>query len=435
MHQLTGLVTYALSPINRLTALASVSRLTQDDKFLPYSVYDTVDSLPVNSLDGEVWLYRGQVKYDSRPTRKLRLSAKYTYDERDNDIDQNSYDYVIADTISAGEVVGTPFPVTNNPLSYTRNKVNLDANYYFNSMFSLRADYQYLDVHRSYDDNVRKNTRENTLNARLRMRANSELNVDFYGGVSRRSGSQYYTRLNENPDLRVFYMADVDREEVGINITYTPLDPLTFSLKTDYWNNDYDKTEIGLKQSTQRAATFDASYRFNENLSTHMFYSYEESDTNQAGENPEAEKGTLDVWDTEMTDQIQSFGLGFNLTALDKWDGGLDWVYTRSRGVIDGYGYTAPIDLDSNITGPFTPIEVQPFPDLRTSLSSLQLWAKYHYSEKIAYKLSYWYESYQTDNWGIDDLTNDSVKQYLLLGQSELDYNQNVLGVSVIMQF
>jgi hypothetical protein len=93
------------------------------------------------------------------------------------------------------------------------------------------------------------------------------------------------------------------------------------------------------------------------------------------------------------------------------------------------------VDIDGNIIGVFTPIEEQPLPDLKTSLSSLQLWARYKYSDKIAYKLSYWYEDYNTEDWTVDNLTNDSVAQYLLFGESRLDYDQHVVGLSVNVQF
>ena len=436
MHQLTALVTHALSPINRLTALASVSRLTQDDKFLPYNADDVVDLLPQNSADAEVWLYRGQVKLASRPTRKLRLSAQYSFDERDNNTDINPYYYFIADGVRGDEVVGHPYPRSNNPLSYIRNKVDLNANYYINSTYSLQGGYQYLDVERDYNDNVRETTRENTFNGKLRIRANSELNVDLYGEIGRRNGSEYYTRLNENPKLRVFYMANVDREKTGINISFMPLDRLSFSLTTEYWNDDYTESEIGLKHSNQRSAMFDTSYRFSETVSTHVFYNYEESFINLANENLETEKGSLDVWEGDILDQIHSFGFGLSVTGLEKkWDAGFDWVYTHSRGDTDLTGYTAPVDIDGNIIGAFTPIEEQPLPELKTSLSSLQLWAKYRYSDKIAYKLSYWYEDYNTEDWTVDNLTNDSVSQYLLLGEDRLDYKQHIVGLSVNVQF
>ena len=436
MHQLSALVTHALSPINRITALASVSHLTQDDAFLPYNADDVVDLLPQNSPDAEVWLYRGQVKFTSRPTKKLRLSAQYSYDERDNNTDINSYYYHIADGVSGGDVVGHPFPRSNSPLSFIRNKLNLNANYYINSTYSLQGGYQYLDVERDYTDNVRETTRENTLTGKLKIRANSEFHVDLYGEIGRRNGSEYRTRLNENPKLRVFYMADVEREKTGITINYMPLERLSFSFNTEYWNDDYNESEIGLRHSNQHSAMFDTSYRFSESVSTHVFYNYEESFINLANENLEAEKGTLDVWDGDILDQIHSFGWGLSVTGLDKkWDAGIDWIYTHSRSNTDLTGYTAPVDLDGNITGPFTPIEEQPLPDLKTSLSSLQLWTKYHYSDKISYKLSYWYENYHTEDWSVDNLTNDSVSQYLLLGEERLDYSQHVVGLSVNMKF
>ncbi len=94
-------------------------------------------------------------------------------------------------------------------------------------------------------------------------------------------------------------------------------------------------------------------------------------------------------------------------------------------------------------TGPFEPIvPTEQFSDLKTSLSSLQLWTKYHYSDKIAYKLSYWYEHYNTKDWSVEGtvnnynpLENDTISQLLLLGEDRLDYDQHVVWMSVNVKF
>ena len=82
------------------------------------------------------------------------------------------------------------------------------------------------------------------------------------------------------------------------------------------------------------------------------------------------------------------------------------------------------------------------YPDLKTSLSSLQLWTQYQYSNSIVYKLSYWYERYSEEDWAVDGtvnnyipLENDTIEGFLLLGEDRLDYTQHVIWLSVIAQF
>ncbi len=81
-------------------------------------------------------------------------------------------------------------------------------------------------------------------------------------------------------------------------------------------------------------------------------------------------------------------------------------------------------------------------------MRSLQLWARYQYSDKIAYKLGYWYEAYNTEDWTVDNIEVDSfVDPYinndgdtidggqLLFGEDRLDYTQHVVGLSVNVRF
>jgi MtrB/PioB family decaheme-associated outer membrane protein len=454
MHQLSAVLGQTLSSTSRLTALASVSLLTQDQDFLPHSVTDSdmteqddtsLDSLPQRSLDGEVWLYRGQLKLTSNPMRKLRLGAQYSYDERDNKTASNSYTYILADGVPGEFGIDPPInPRSNDPLSYRKQKVDLNANYRFNSKVSLRGGYEYNHQHRDNDDVQVKTTQEHTVSAKLKVKPISQLNFDIYGETGKRKGSDYVTRNYEHPDLRVFYLADLDRNKVGASINYMPIDRLSFGLTGEYLKDDYTESEIGLKESKQKSALFNVNYQITDRINTHAFYNYEEFTSNNANENLEIEKGSLDVWEADLDDSSNSIGLGLSIAELaNKWDAGLDWVYTRSKGQIDMTGFRAPVDkITGVIIGDFEPIETQQFSDLKTSLNSLQLWTQYQYSDAIAYKLSYWYERYSTEDWAVDGtinnynpLENDTITQFLFLGEERLDYDQHVVGLAVKVKF
>ncbi|MEN8167746.1 MAG: MtrB/PioB family decaheme-associated outer membrane protein [Pseudomonadota bacterium] len=454
MHQLSAVLGQMLSSTSRLTALASVSLLTQDQDFLPHSVTDSdltpqddtsLDALPQRSLDGEVWLYRGQLKLTSNPMRNLRLSAQYSYDERDNQTASNSYTYILADGVPGEFDIDPPInPRSNDPLSYRKQKVDLTAKYRFNSIVSLGGGYEYNHQHRDNDDVQVKTTQEHTVSAKLKVKPLSQLNFDIYGETGRRNGNDYITRNYEHPDLRVSYLADLDRHKVGATINFIPFHRLSFGLKTEYLMDDYTESEIGLRESDQTSALLNFNYQITDKINTHAFYNYEEFTSNNANENKEIEKGTYDRWEADLKDSSNSVGLGFSIEELaNKWDAGLDWVYTQSKGQIHMTGYQAPVDkITGVIIGDFEPIETQQFSDLETSLNSLQLWTQYQYSDAVAYKLSYWYERYSVDDWAVDGtinnynpLENDTISQFLFLGEDTLDYDQHVVGLAVKVTF
>ena len=455
MHQISMAVGHMLSQTTRINALASVSMLTQDDDFLPYSEDDnpasdqqddSLDALPQKSLDGEVLLYRGQLKLTSRPLRNLRLSAQYDYDERDNRTDSNDYYYILADGMvgDSGGAVPPTNPRPNDPLSYQKQKVDLNADYRFGPKVSLRGGYRYDLIKRDNLDDQVKTTREQTISAKLKVKPLSQLNLELYGESGKRKGSTYYTRDHEHPELRVFYLADLDRNKVGTRINFSPTYRLSFGLSGEYLKDDYTESEIGLKESEQSSALFNVNYQVTDRINTHVFYNYREAKSTNANENLEVEKGNIDVWEADLTDRAGSFGLGLSIDGLaEKWDAGLDWIYTRSVGNISMYGEYAEVDTTTGeIIGDFAPIETQQFNDVVTNLHKLQLWARYKYSDSVAYKLSYWYEHYDRDDWAVEGtvknyypLENDTIAQYLFLGEDNLNYTQHVVGLSVNMLF
>jgi MtrB/PioB family decaheme-associated outer membrane protein len=441
MHQLSATLGHMLSPTSRLTAMVSLARLTQDDSFLPYSTTETNFALPANSLDGEVLVKRGMLKLTSQPLRKLRLSAQYRYDERDNKIDIGDYYYYLAD----GRIVMTVAPRQNDPLSYKRNQLDLTANYRLNSKMSLRSGYQYRHTHRDSTDQERDTTREHTLSAKWNYRASTEWDLALYGELLRRSGSTYDPRVNENPAMRVFNLADVDRYKLGTSINYTPTDRLTLGLTAEYLDDDYSDSPLGVTEAQQPSLMLNASYLVNDQLSTHAFYSHEEYASSHAG--TDDAKSITPNWWADLQDTTDSVGLGAKLSGMfRKWDFGADLVYTRSKGEIDMNSSATQIN-NPDSAAVFDP-GVQQFPNLITSLRSLQLWGRYQYSDKIAYKLSYWYEAYNTEDWSVDNIAVDSfVDPYvnnasetidggqLLFGEERLDYTQHVVGLSVNVKF
>jgi MtrB/PioB family decaheme-associated outer membrane protein len=415
-HQVTATLGYQLPHNTHVTGVLSSGLMTQDQDFQPYSVAGGMP--PRSDLDGEVWLTTAQLKLASRPLPKLRLSAGYTYNERDNDSSVESYDnVVIADGVSRNN------PVENRPLSYERNRLDLTANYRINSGMSLRGGYSYDDMSRDYADAEREDTDENTLFAKWKLRPHDDVNLALYAEASERDGSNYRAPADENPAMRKYYLADRDRTKLGALIDYMATDNLSLSLSADYIEDDYENSEIGLTEATQPTYTLDVSYQPARDVTTHAYYTREDIESTQYGSetDPDEERD----WKAEFDDTIDTFGIGAQIAEIrGKWDVGADLTWSKATG-------------DADLTDLSDPGTEGQYPDLETELTRLKLWALYRYRHNLSFKLSYWYEDYDADNWSYDGLTATSGvnNNLLLLGEETQDYDTSVIAASVIYHF
>jgi MtrB/PioB family decaheme-associated outer membrane protein len=416
-HQLSLDGGYNLPYRSRITGVFSMGRMTQNDNFQPYTIDSTIGApaLPTNSLDGEVWLTTAQLKLSSRPLDKLRLNAELRYNERDNKTPINSYNYVVLDSHLS------PRARTNNPYSYEKNLFKLDANYRFNAITSLRGGYKYEDISRSYVNAEREDTTEDTLYAKWKVKALSNVDLTILAETSQRDGSDYVPLTNENPALRKYFLADRDRDTYGAIIDFMATEKLFFSARADYNKDDYSNSALGLTEATQPVYTVDFSYTPVHNITTYGYYTYEDIQSSQAGQDISA---TGTDWTADFSDQFDTIGLGAKLTDLGRWDVGLDIVHSKSRGAI----------VMTDIQNPGT--EVQ-YPDTTTELTSVKLWTTFNYSKQLSYKFGYWYEEYDGENWAIDGVApyDPAAANILLLGNESLDYRNHVVTVAASYRF
>ena len=415
-HQVSLAGSYALPWSSQLTGLVSTGRITQNQAFQPYSINPAVmtDPLPRNSLDAEVSVTTLQLKLASRPVSKLRLNAQYRYDKRDNDTRVDSFDTVVADSFNPA---GT---VQNRPLSYDRKQVKLGANYRINTAMSLRGGYRYDDMSRDYTNAEREDTQENTLFAKWKIRPHADVDLALYAETGERNGSDYTALASENPALRKYYLADRVRRKVGASLEYQAADNLSLGASADRIKDDYKNSDIGLTESSQPSVTLDISWQPREDMTTHAFYNREDISSSQAG----SEAATLTPdWIAEFQDNVDTLGLGATMQGIhEKWDLGADLVFSSSQGIAE----LTDLGAGAAITS---------YPELKTALTSLKLWTRYHYRKDISLKMAYWYESYRSDDWSLDNLQADSFNNLLLLDEQTPDYNAYVIVASVIVHF
>ena len=425
-HQLSLTAGYSLPYRSRLTGVASMGRMTQNQQFQPYSVNSGV---PANeSLDGEVWVLNGQLKLSSRPITKLRLNADLIYDERDNQTPVQTYSYTVLDSIVAGGAV------QNNPYSYKNARFNLEGNYRFNAIVSLRGGYKYNAMERSDFNAGREDTDENTLFAKLKLKPHSTIDLELYGEAGSRDGSDIIFDVNnyQNTLMRKYNLADRDRNKLGALINYMATDKFYLGARADYSEDDYTGTEIGLTEASQPTVTVDFSYTPVDNLTTYGYYTWENIQSSQNGLDETAAGGgggtaipTTGPWQADFDDTFDTVGVGAKWSDLGKWDLGADLLYSKAVGHIE------MIHQDPSTT------EDQ-FPDNLTEMYSIKLWTDYNYSKQLVYKIGYWYEEYLADDWAVDGLEPYDplvVSNTLLLGNTTMDYEVRVFTVSAIYKF
>ena len=412
-HQISLAGSYALPYNSRLTGLFSMGRMTQNQDFQPYTINTSLVSgaLPRNSLDGEVWLTTAQLKLTSRPIRALRLNAQLRYNERTNQTPIDSYSYIVMDGRSGSSM-------DNNPYSYKNNTVNLNANYRFNALSSLRVGFKYNDMKRIYTNAERTDTEENSLFAKWKVKPLSTIDLALYAEASSRDGSDYNPPV-VNAGLRKFHLADRDRLQMGAKVDYMATDKLFLSLRTDFNRDEYTNTNVGLIEAIQPVYTLDFTYQPTHKISTYGYYTYERIESSQLSYDSTA---TSD-WTADFDDIFNTVGIGITVNDLGKWDVGLDAVYSESTGKID-------LELLNGAE--------EQLPDNQTEMTSVKLWTSYDYDKQSTYKLGIGFEEYSVTDWAVDGLPPyDSFTKVpmLLLGNEALDYSTYVVTISLNYKF
>ena len=420
-HQLSLSGGYTLPYRSRLTGLISIGQMTQNQAFESYSINSglTTNPLPRSSLDGEVETTNAQLKIASRPTDKLRLNGELRYNERDNQTPVASYDYIVLDSFAK---TGS---VQNNPYSYKKSLLNLDANYRISAIQSLRGGYKYNNTKRRASDIEREETKENSLFAKWKVKPHSTVDVELYGEASKRDGSEYTAQGIQNPGLRKYYMADRDRTQLGAAIDYMATEALFLSARADYNQDDYTDTTIGLTEASNPVYTLDFSYTPRHNVVTYGYYTHENIESSQAGASVTTATAASSNWEADFDDAFDTVGLGAKITDIGKWEIGADLVFSQSSGKIDM----------KDLVNPGTENQ---FPDNETELTSFKLWTNYNYNENLVYRLGYWFEDYSEKNWAYDGLSAYDptvVENALLLGNTALDYQVHVVTVSASYKY
>lgn len=405
-HQLVMSAGYELGKRTSATADLAFGSMTQDAAFLPYTINSslTTQPLPRSSLDGRINTLTGNLKIVSAVTDRLRFNATLTHDDRDNRTPQALYDWITTDATPA-------LPRTNLPFSSTHSVAKLEGGLALTRDLRIDAGCGHDEYKRDLQE-VRR-TQEESCWGRGTLRTNDRVDIVLKAAHAERTISNYTANPEivspENPLMRKYNMADRDRDTAGLRVDVALSPRISAGLETNLSWDHYRKSVLGLLDGRSAAVAADAAFSLSPDTSATGYLSHERIDSHQA--NAELLAGAP-LWFARNKDSIDTAGAGIEHRASGKLAIGADYTYSRSSG---------EIDISSALVG---------FPDLTSRLHSARLYATFRPKKRLSLRLAYWYESYRSEDWTLDDVTPSTLGNVLAFGQGSPSYHLSVITLS-----
>jgi MtrB/PioB family decaheme-associated outer membrane protein len=412
-YQLSLAGSFQIFDNTHASASVATGKMEQDDSFLSYTINPNLATTPRprSSLDGEVKTTHLDARLTSTPWKRVRLTGKYRYDERDNDTSVETYSYVLADTIQG-------VSEENRPYSYEDYTVALFADIRVARELKASFGWDRDTIERKLQE-VDKNE-EDTFWAKLRFRPAPSVSLDVEGQTAERDSSNYkqidYLNLDQNPLMRKYNMADRDRDGYKVRLSIQPLDRLSFGMSTEYWDENYDNSDVGLTGANRESIYGDLSYTIGDNITTYINAGREEIDSTMVGAQSNLNPNTaLPNWKGKNSDEFNSAGLGFRWDRIhEKWGVEFDYQHAKSDGDVK--------IIQSGVR--------DSFPSLETKRDTAKLGVTYQLRQNMQLRGGWLYERYRSDDWGLDGVEPDTITNVLTWGANSPDYNVSVFTLS-----
>jgi len=432
-----------LTRSSHLTADVSHGVMKQNDTLFPYSVNPNLvvnDPLPLQSLDAKVKTTMVNVRLTSQLARSLGLRVNYRYDDRNNNTPREVYPYIGADSQDQRPYIEGRI---NLPYSYTRSQGDAVATWRVASSTRLKAGVEYNDIKRDYQEVHKSN--EFTWLAGISLRGwsmgsvnfdyrNSDRDIDRYESnvplvASHIPGTIGQDEWENHPLLRKYFLTDRDRDEYRLRADLVPVPELNFGFSMSYAKDKYDDQYLGLNQAKVKSWTIDGGWNPGENLSLSGYYTHEKYDSAQSGRsfaNIGASENPSNNWWVDSTDNVNTWNVALTLTDIGDdrgWNGfdlGVDYTYS---------------DTNSNIEVTAASANTAPLPDLVAKLQSLSFWASVQTGSRSSIRLSAEKSKLKSDDWGLDNVSPNTLTNVLLLGESAANYNLWLISGSWTYRF
>jgi MtrB/PioB family decaheme-associated outer membrane protein len=409
-NQLLFATGYQVNVATRVSGNVALGRMEQDDTLLAATVNPNLSvAQPRQSADARVDTVTANLQATSAVTDKLRINASVRYNDHNNKTPSQPFDWVNADTYLAAAR-------RNLPYSFTDKNAKLDADYRLNKRVRLSAGAEY--AHKDRTNQEVDTNREETGWGKIRVHLFENLEFSIKGAHSERDASGFHLVPDilpaENPLMSKYNLADRSRDSGSFMLSYTPTGRVSIGLGGDLTRDRYTKSLLGLTASREGSINADVAVMLSAATNLHAFASQEQVRSEQQGRSSSAGD-----WSAENLDTVNTFGFGVKHQLIkDRLDVGADYVMNRSTGEI------------SVIAGP-----ISNFPDLKTSLDSVKLYADYRMKKNMSVHAAYWYEHYESRDWTLDGVDPATLNNVVGLGMNSPGYAVNAVTLSLRYRF
>jgi MtrB/PioB family decaheme-associated outer membrane protein len=391
----------------RLEAGAAFGFGTQDAALLPATVNPSFTvGLPRATADAEVATQLLFARAAIPMGAGVALRAEVRYDARDADTPQDYWTQVVTDTYVAPSRLNVAY-------GHEKMRMKVEGDWMVGGVrFLARA--QSLVTDR--DQEVVARTDEDSLTFEAHGYLFDEIDWGFEIGADSRDASPYAGvggAAPQNPLMRVFPYAEMDRDRIAFTVGVTPTHDLSLAVRVERSAEDYDETEIGLTDRDDTGVGLDVSYQVAEDMSLGAFYQRQTLATDQAGS---AAYATPD-WIGRSEDATEALGITFAAPYLTEKMG--------LRAELNLTETTGLVTVDQGAT--------DAFPETLSKLRQFVVMADYRYSERVTLRFGVRLEDLASADWALAGVDPDTVSNLLWSGQREPDYELEVfeLGVKI----
>lgn len=453
--RLTG--TWIVSPTLRLQVDGSYGKTEQDQDFANFTVNPNLTVpgvLPRTSFDGE---YETKV-FDARvfwnPLRKLRLEGYFHGEERDNDVPRDGYQYVLGDAWPIPDSSGQLF---NTQHSYSINTYGIEGSYPLPLRSKLWLTYEYEEIER--DNAAVMESDEDRYKLRYRLPILSNLNMRLEAMYGDRNADEYVwdqsyfarldvERINNTPDsqrflnhplLSQYHIATRERVEGRMDLDWQPGADWNLALNLLYREDDYDETELGLTDEELESISFTASWFASDKLVLSGWLSSNSYESQQSGRafRGGPDKNAFEIfpplpqasdpsrnWDVDVEDEAIALGLTVEWSPSERLELGATYSYQDTESDYE-FGNGGAADLSDE---PFAE-------DYESEMHHLVLEGTWHFRDNLSLAVNYQYWNFDSEDWAISGVSQDSIGKVLSLGEQPADEDLHYIGTSIIYRW
>lgn len=428
-----------------------------EDGLSPYTINPLLvveTPLPIDKIGDELDTRHLYVSLLYNMSRRFTLNVKYRFDARENNLASYPWQYVRADSIDQSPALKAIF---NQPHETSKEKYTVEGTWRLPRSARLTLGYDFNTVDRTFSSV--EETEEDTARIEFKMRFFDKLTARIEYSESNLSGSDYQwsqsffnsltvaqinlipdnQRFNNHPLLRQYHLANRESQIGKFQLLYLMNDAWNFTLDSNFSSRDYDKSELGLTETTQYMVNLSANYMPSDAISSYFWVSLGESETEQTGR---AFRGGIEKpanvvvppfpdgsdpsrnWDLEEEGETRSIGAGIDWQLIEnKLALTADYVYVKTT-LEDTFEVFGARDLAG-----------EDLPEQETTMHQFTLAINYHWRPECSFRFSYEYYRYDSEDWAIDGVGLDTISKVLTLGEESPNDIINVLSVSAWYRF